>query len=124
MKRRKAGMERRRSSDRRETPLTARAAFPALHRNPLAARRADAYSALHRKHTTQPDSPKDSAMTTMQTTSLRTKVAGFVLAALTSATILGGTIGAMEASAENVQGDIVTLERLVISAETSQTATN
>ncbi len=62
-------------------------------------------------------------MTTMQTTSLRTKVAGFVLAALTSATILGGTIGAMEASAENVQGDIVTLERLVISAETSQTAT-
>ena len=63
-------------------------------------------------------------MTTMKTTSLQTKVAGFLLAALTSATILGGTIGAMEASAENVQGDIVTLERLVISAEQSQTATN
>jgi hypothetical protein len=63
-------------------------------------------------------------MKTMKTTSIQTKVAGFVLAALTSATVLGGTIGAMEASAENVQGDIVTLERLVISAELSQTATN
>ena len=63
-------------------------------------------------------------MKTMQTTSLKTKVAGFVLAALTSATVLGGTIGAMEASAENVQGDVVTFERLVISAEQPQTATN
>ena len=63
-------------------------------------------------------------MTTMKTTSLQTKITGFLLAALTSATVLGGTIGAMEASAENVQGDVVTLERLVISAEQPQTATN
>lgn len=63
-------------------------------------------------------------MTTMKTTSLQTKVVGFLLAAVTSATILGGTVGAMEASAENVQGDVVTFERLVISAEQPQTATN
>ena len=63
-------------------------------------------------------------MKTMKTTSIQIKVAGLLLAVLTSATVLGGTIGAMEASADNVKGDVVTLERLVISAEQPQTATN
>ena len=60
----------------------------------------------------------------MKATSIQTKVFGFLFAVLASATVLGGTIGAMEASAESVQGDVVTLERLVISAEQPQTATN
>ena len=59
----------------------------------------------------------------MKTTSLQIKVAGFFLAVLASATVLGGTIGAMEASAQNVAGPVVTLERLVVSADTS-TAVN
>ena len=46
----------------------------------------------------------------MKATSIQTKVFGFLFAVLASATVLGGTIGAMEASAESVQGDVVTLE--------------
>jgi hypothetical protein len=59
----------------------------------------------------------------MKTTSIQTKIAGFFLAVLASVAVLGGTVGGMEASAQNVSGQVVTLERLVVSAETS-TAVN
>jgi hypothetical protein len=116
MKRRKARMERRNGGGAGQGPFATRTPFPALHRNPLAAPVAAAYSSLHRRQTTQTHQRKDS---TMKATSLQIKVAGFVFAVLASASVLGGTVGAMEASAQNVSGQVVTLERLVVSAETS-----
>jgi len=58
----------------------------------------------------------------MKAASTQTKVVGFFLALLMSATVLGATVAGMD-SASFRSGEVVMLDRLVVSAP-SQTAVN
>lgn len=55
-------------------------------------------------------------MKTLITVSLQARVAGFLLAVLTSATVLGTTVFAMQAGHADPAGEVVALERVVITA--------
>ena len=54
--------------------------------------------------------------TTMTTVSTQARVAAFVAAVLMSATVLGATVGGMQAATQREAAQVVVLERATISA--------
>jgi hypothetical protein len=112
-KRRKAGMNCETGFLRDKTASAARPAIHAVHRNPLAPRGASAYSSLIT--TTQPER-KDRTMKTNFATPTQARVAAFVLALVTSTTVLGATVLAMQPRYEGTSPQLIALERVVVSA--------
>jgi hypothetical protein len=112
-KRRKAGMNCKTGFRRDKTASAACAAICAVHRNPLAPRGASAYSSLIA--TTQPER-KDRTMKTNFATPTKARFAAFVLALVTSTTVLGATVFAMQPRYEGAGPQPIALERVVVSA--------
>jgi hypothetical protein len=98
---------------RDETASAAHAAIYAVHRNPLASPGASAYSSLIA--TTQPER-KDRTMKTNFATPTKARFAAFVLALVTSTTVLGATVFAMQPRYEGASPQLIALERVVVSA--------
>lgn len=98
---------------RDETGLTAHAAIPAPCRKSLAPRSRGAYSAhIDTEHRTE---RKDRTMNATYTVSLKTRLAAFAVALLTSAVVLGSTVAGMQPN-EPSNTPVVAFERVTITA--------
>jgi hypothetical protein len=105
---------------RDETGPAVRAAIPAPRRKSLAGEPRAAYSAFI--DTEHRSTRKDRTMNANYSTPARVKLSAFVGAVVASVVILGSTVAGMQPTDE-FNGQLVALERVVITAASSPTAT-
>jgi len=96
-----------------ETGFAVQSANCALRRKSLAPCRAAAYSSLIAAR--QPKR-KDHTMNTTFTAPIKTRIAAFAAAILTSTVVLGATVLGMQSGGQDADLQVVALERVVVTA--------
>jgi hypothetical protein len=112
-KRQKAGLNGETRLARDETGFAVQSAICAIRRNSLAPSRAAAYSSLI---AAQQPTRKDRTMNATFTAPIKTRIAAFVAAILTSTVVLGATVLGMQPDGQGADLQVVALERVVVTA--------